>query len=42
MNDSRVNYLLTAKQKREDRRSEIFKPTLSNVKGYSNFDVYKE
>jgi len=36
MNDSRVSFILKAKEKRDERRSEIFKPTsFSNIKGYS-------
>jgi len=32
MSDSRVHFILKAKERREDRRSEVFKPALTGIR----------
>ena len=32
MSDSRVHFILKAKERREDRRSEVFKPALTSIR----------
>lgn len=42
MNETRVHYLLKAKGTRDKRKSEIFKPNLTSVKGFDSLRSPKE